>query len=71
MTDRLKTDVFQENVDIKETKYEYNKHKASLEPSSSQDMICDERHIAKLYHAPYVKWMSNSKVNPPDNWECY
>ena len=54
-SDRLKTDIFQETVDVKDTTSEYNKHAASLEPSSFQDMMCDERHIAKLYHTPYVK----------------
>jgi hypothetical protein len=34
-------------------------------------MMCDERHIAKRYHGPYIKWMSNPNANPPENWESY
>ena len=34
-------------------------------------MMRDERHIAKRYHAPYIEWMSNSKLNARENWKCY
>ena len=37
---------------------------------TDREMMFDERHIAKLYHAPYVKWIPNSKVNPPENLLC-
>ena len=55
--DRLNTDIFHEQNHI--------------DSDNFFDMLCDERHIAKRYHEPYMKWLLNPQANEPENWKCY